>query len=109
MPVAADDEDPLPSTYIREEVTVEEDYLGKCTAKSVKEANKQITITDLLKPILKNADELSLSSDMEHVVTTDMVHDTETLKNELAEDKPPLHLRTKPWRQSIHLLQVRKQ
>ena len=30
-----------------------------------------------------------MSSDMEQVVTIDILHDTETLKNELVEDKPP--------------------
>ena len=41
-----------------------------------------------MKPILKNP-EHTMSSDMEQVVTIDMVHDAETLKNELAEDDPP--------------------
>ena len=43
----------------------------------------------LLKPIARDPEEPSISSDMEQVVLFDMVHDTETLKNELAEVKPP--------------------
>ena len=64
---------------------------------------------DLSKPSLKNPEEHPMSSDMEKVVTIDMVHDAETLKNEQVEDEPPLHLRTKLWRQLLHLPQVRNQ
>ena len=56
---------------------------------SVKEAHKQITITDLLKGILKDKIKQSMASDMELVVIIDMVRDSETLKNELVEDEPP--------------------
>ena len=55
-----------------------------------KEANKQLWITELLKPILQNPDKHHVESDMEHRVTLDpKMH-----KNELAEDEPFLNLRT---------------
>ena len=57
------------------------DYdVDKCTAESVKEAHKEITISDLLKPIPKIPEEHLMSSDIVQVVTIDMVHDAETLK-----------------------------
>ena len=44
--------------------------------------------TDLLKPILKTMGEQPMTSDMQQVLTIHMVHDPETLKNELVEDEP---------------------
>ena len=89
MPEAADDEDPLPWAHTTAEVTGAGDHVDTWTAESIKEAYKQITITDSLKPILKNLEEHSMSSDTEQVEIIDMVHVTETLKNELLEDEPP--------------------
>ena len=49
----------------------------------------------LIKAHLKNPEKHPMSSDMDAEVTIDMVHNAETLKNELAENELPLHLRTK--------------
>ena len=43
---------------------------------------------DFAKPILKNPEDHLMSSDMEQIVTTDMVNDAETMENELAEIEP---------------------
>ena len=89
MPAAADDEKPLPSAYTSAEVAGTDNNVEQITVESVKEALKQTTIMDLLKSILKNPAGCPVSNDMEQVVTFDKVHNTETLKNELAEDEPP--------------------
>ena len=89
MPAAAEDEDPLPSAYTSEEVTGRDDHAHKCTAESMKEAQKQIRIMHLLKPIWKNPEEHPTSSDIEQEVTIGMAYDAETLKTELVKDESP--------------------
>ena len=49
-----------------------------------------------------NPEEHPMSRDMEQVVTIHMIHGTETLKKEWADDDPP-------WRQLMHLSQVGNQ
>ena len=67
----------------------DEDNVHECVDKSLviqgKEAHKQLSITELLNPILQNLHKHHMETDMEWEVT----HDPGTLKNELAEDKPP--------------------
>ena len=41
---------------------------------------------DVLKPVFKNPGEHPMSNDVQQLVTVDMVHDAETLKNALIED-----------------------
>ena len=43
----------------------------------------------LLKPILKNPKEHTMSTVLKQVVTIDIAHNARTLKNELGEDEPP--------------------
>ena len=64
---ATDDEgeDPLPIAYTSPEFASVHADVDICTAESVKEANKQITIIDLLKPILKNTEEQPMTTDTE--------------------------------------------
>ena len=62
-------------------------HVDECTAESIKEAQKQITKTDILRPILKIPEEQPMSNYIEQVVTINMV--SETLKDELVEDEPP--------------------
>ena len=50
-----------------------------------------MTIMDLLNTILKNPEEHPTSRDMGQVVTIDMEHDAEILKNELSKDESHLH------------------
>ena len=89
MPVA-DDKDPIPTAYTSPELTGLHADVDICTAESVKDSHKQITIVDLLRPILMNTEDGSIAIDMEQVVIIDIVHDAEMLKNELVEDEPPL-------------------
>ena len=97
MPEVCDDEDHLPHVYTSAEVTCVDD-VGK-----YKKVHKQITIIDLMKPILKNTEEHPMSLNMGQAVIIDMECDAEALKNELEKNDPPLHFRTKPWRLLIHL------
>ena len=92
---------PSPISYASPEVTGVYGDVDKYVAESVKEAHKQITLMGLLKPILKNTEEWAMASGMERVVTIDMVHGSDTLKKDLAEDGLA-HFRTKVWRQVMH-------
>ena len=87
---------------------VDANDVDKCTAELVKKAHKQIAIIDFLKPILNNLEEHPISSDMEQVVTIDMVHDAETLKTELVRMSPPA-FKNKTLEATDTLLQVRSQ
>ena len=64
---------------------------------------------DFMKPILKNPKRQPMSSDVEQLVTINVVHYPEKLKNELEEGELSIHLRIKPWRQLIYLSQVKNQ
>ena len=66
---------PLSSVYTSAEVTGADADIDKFGAESFNEVHIQITIIDLLKPIFKNLVEHTMSSDMEQVVTVDIVHD----------------------------------
>ena len=68
-------------------------YVDKSIATQCKGANKQLSITELLKLIVQNPEK--------HHMDTDM--DPEALKNEPAEDETPPKLRTKHWNQMMHL------
>ena len=73
MPGVDDSEYPIHSAYTSAEVTGVDYHEDKYTTETVREAHKQITRTDLLKPILKNLEKYPLSSDKEQVVSIDMV------------------------------------
>ena len=49
--------------------------VDKCTVEYVEEVYKHKTVTDLLEPILKNEEEHPMSSDMEQIMTINMVHE----------------------------------
>ena len=59
MPKADTDEDLLLSAHTSAEVTGVDDDVGKCTAESVEEAQKEIPKTDLIKPYCQASRKLS--------------------------------------------------
>ena len=71
------------------------EYVDKPIANLCKEANKQLLITELLKPILQNPDKHCTDTDMDQEVKLD----PKAMKNELAEDEPHPEFRDQMWRQ----------
>ena len=89
MLAADNDEDSSPSAYTSTKVKGAEDDVDKYIVEYAEEANKKVTITNLLKSILKNCKRTSHIKPHGESSDIDMAKDDETQQNELEEDEPP--------------------
>ena len=74
-------------------------FVDNSMATQCKKAIKQLSITELPKPILQNQNKHHTETDIKQEVRDD----PESLKNELAENEPLPDLKTKHYRQVMHL------